>query len=81
MTGVRIKINRKAVGVLLKSDAVKADLARRAKAIAARAGNGHEVTSRVGRTRARASVRTATAEARNAEATSHNLTSSIDAGR
>jgi hypothetical protein len=59
---------------------VQKDLDRRAARIAAAAGPGFEATSQPSR-RARASVITATAEARAAEATSRALTRAIDAGR
>lgn len=61
--------------------AVQADLAERAKRIAAAAGPGMEASSQQGKTRARASVITATHEARRAEAESRALTRAIDAGR
>lgn len=78
---VRIVMNRDGARALLKSPGVKADLERRARAIAARAGEGHIVDSRVGKTRARASVVTSTADARRREATDRNLLKSLDAGR
>ncbi|HEX5541113.1 MAG TPA: hypothetical protein VFX60_06055 [Micromonospora sp.] len=78
---VRIKLNRKGVVALLKSAEVKADLERRAKAIAAAAGSGMEASAMVGKGRARASVITATGDARRAEATGRKLTRAIDAGR
>lgn len=78
---IRIEMNRKGVAELLKSAEVQADLTRRAEAIATAAGPGMEVDSRVGKTRARASVRTDTFEAIKAEATDKVLTKAIDAGR
>lgn len=66
---------------LLKSPEVLADLRRRANAIAAAAGEGHEVDVRVGARRARASVRTATFDAMRAEAKDRTLTRALDAGR
>lgn len=81
MAKIRIEMNRKGVEELLKSAEVQADLERRAKAIAAEAGPGMEVDVRVGKTRARASVRTADFEAIRAEATDKVLTRAIDAGR
>lgn len=78
---VKLEMNSQGVGELLKSAEVQAELKRRADRIAAAAGPGHEVDVRVGRTRARASVVTATREARKAEAESRRLTSSLDAGR
>lgn len=80
-TGVRVKLNSRAVRDLLRSDAVRADLERRARAIAAAAGPGFEADSDVGPNRARVSVRTATTEAMQAEASGRALTRAIDAGR
>jgi hypothetical protein len=80
-TKVRIEMNSAGFRALLRSQPVLDDLARRADAIAAAAGEGFEADARVGANRARASVRTATAEARRAEAVDKALTSAIDAGR
>lgn len=84
MKPVRIKINRKGAEAILKSEGVRADLERRARAIAAAAGgdtDDYEASSYVGVTRARASVVTATFEARKAEAEDRRLSSAIEAGR
>lgn len=70
-----------AIGKLLESPAVKADLKRRADRIAAAAGPGFEASVVSGRNRARASVITATPEARLAEARDHVLLRALDAGR
>jgi len=78
---VRIVLNRKGIGELLKSAEVEADLKRRADAVANAAGEGMEATSEVGSRRARASVRTATREAAMAEAEDRDLTRAIDAAR
>lgn len=78
---VRIVLNRKGVRDLLRSPQVKADLERRAKAIAAAAGPGHAVDSETGRNRARAAVFTDDPAAMAAEAKNHQLLLSIDAGR
>lgn len=78
---VRIVLNRKGVGELLKSPEVEADLKRRGEAMANAAGEGFEADSEVGSRRARASVRTATREAAMAEAEDRTLTRSIDAAR
>lgn len=78
---VRIELNRQAVRQLLRSDEVLADLERRGRAVAAAAGPGHEVQPYVGRNRARVTVRTATDEARHAEATGRRLTAAIHAAR
>lgn len=85
MAKVRIKLNRREVRRLLRGEGqysgVAEDLKRRADNIAAAAGDGMEVDTGVGRNRARASVRTATPEAVEAEATSRALTRALDAGR
>lgn len=81
MADVRIDLKPGALGELLKSEEVRADLDRRAQQIAAAAGPGHRVESEVGRNRARAAVITDTFEARFAEATSRNLSAAVDAGR
>ena len=77
----RFEPRRGAITELLKSPEVQADLARRAGAIAAAAGEGHRVETEVGANRARAAVITDTHEARRREARDRNLTRSIDAGR
>lgn len=78
---VRVVLNSAGVRALLRSEAVRADLERRAKAIAEAAGEGFVAESRITGLRARASVRTDTADARAAEATDRALTRAIDAGR
>lgn len=81
MAVVKVKIKPGAVPKLLRSAEVLADLERRGQAIARVAGPGMECDTYVGANRARATVRTATGEARRAEARSRSLTSAIDAGR
>jgi hypothetical protein len=78
---IRIDVNDAGIRALLKSPEVQAMLKAKADRIAAAAGPGMEATSWAGRTRARASVITATAKARRAEATNRSLTRAIDAGR
>lgn len=78
---VRVVLNHANIAKLLKSPVVRADLEARAQRIAAAAGEGMEMESMIGRTRARASVRTATRAARVAEATNRALTNALDAGR
>lgn len=73
-----IKLNRSGVKELLKSGAVLADLEARAARVAAAAGDGFEVDSEVGANRARASVRTVTREAIEAEAQERALTRAVD---
>ena len=78
---IRIEVNSAGIQALLKSAEVQADLEARAHRIAAAAGEGMEAGSRVGKTRARASVITATRKAQLAEATERALTRALDAGR
>lgn len=81
MAKIRIELNSKAIRDLLRSPEVQAELLRRAQNIAAAAGPGMEASVVPGRNRARASVITATAEARRAQATDRVLTRALDAGR
>lgn len=81
MAIVRVELNHRAVRELLRSEAVRADLARRAQAIAAAAGPGNEAHSKIGPNRARAEVVTKTFAARYQEATQRTLTRAIEAGR
>ena len=79
---IRIDVNRKGLRTLLRSDLVRADLARRARNIANAAGPGKwNVHDETGRTRARAAVVTGDIEARHREARTRALTRAIDAGR
>lgn len=78
---VTIRLNSAGVRELLRSEAVRADLARRAALIAAAAGEGFEASSSIGGARARARVHTATFAARKAEAHERALTRALDAGR
>lgn len=78
---VKFQLNRPAVGQLLKSQAMQAELHRRAVRIAAAAGDGHEVEDFVGKNRARSTVRTTTVEAQIAQSAHQNLTRAIEAGR
>jgi hypothetical protein len=81
MGDVKIELNAAGVRALLQSGEVQADLHSRAQRIAGAAGEGMEVESSVGRSRARATVRTESTDARVAEATGRSLTNAIDAGR
>jgi hypothetical protein len=78
---VRVEPNSAGIQAYLKSDGVLALLTAMGERIAAAGGEGMEVSSRIGATRARVSVITATRAARKAEATDRALTSAIDAGR
>lgn len=77
-----MQIDKAGVKQLLNSPAVKAEVERRAHAIAAAAGPGFEVDSAWhGFDRAHATVWTATTEARRKEARDRTLTRAIQAGR
>lgn len=78
---MKIDLHSEVIDALLKSEEVQQDLERRARAIADQAGPGMEVEVSVGATRARASVTTATPEAKLAEAKDRKLTAALDAGR
>lgn len=78
---IKIEMNPAGVREILQSEAVRAELHRRAQLIADAAGEGMEASSQIGATRARASVRTETPEAMRAEAEDRTLSSAIDAGR
>jgi hypothetical protein len=78
---IKVKLNRAGARALLKHPGVVADLANRGERIARAAGPGMESDTHIGRARARATVRTATNEARRAEASGRRLTAAIDAGR
>jgi hypothetical protein len=89
----QITVNGAGLAQIMKSDAVRRDLERRAKAVAAAAGPASDtdypggprpsylVDSQVGRRRARASVRTNTPEAAYEEAVNHSLLRAFDAAR
>jgi len=77
---VRVKIHSPGAVAILQSAGVAADLAARAGRVAAAAGPGHEVSVTTNRDRVVASVRTATKEARAAEANNRALSRAIPAG-
>jgi hypothetical protein len=83
MPVVRIVMNHDGAQALLKSTEVQALLRQKAEAIAAAAGGAPEfvVDSRVGKARARASVRTGNFDGIRAEAEHRTLSSALDAGR
>lgn len=60
---VVFKLNREGVRHLMSEDAMQAVLEEKANAICQRCGEGFEVTTYVGKTRANASVHAATTEA------------------
>ena len=77
-----LQIDDAAAISLLQSPEVRADLLRRANAIARAAGEGEfDVTESMTPTRARVSVGTADHKARLGEAEKRSLTSALDAGR
>lgn len=78
----KLEINDEAARALLNSSEVRADLLRRAHAIANAAGAGvYDVSEGRTPTRARVSVGTGDYAARKAEATNRSLTRALDAGR
>lgn len=81
MARIQFDLNRKGVGDLLKSPEVRRDLERRARAIAAQAGPGHEVATETPGTRVRVTVTTATTQARLNEARHSTLSRAVEAGR
>jgi hypothetical protein len=77
----RIKWHMKAFKQLRQSNEVIADLHERAGRIAAGCGPGYATHSGVGKTRGRATVITATHEARKDNAASNTILRNIDRGR
>lgn len=78
---IRVEMNSKGVGQLLKSDEVRRDLERRAAAIAQAAGPGHILDTNMGPNRVEVEVVTRTFEARANEARNRSLSRAIGAGR
>jgi hypothetical protein len=80
---VRIVLNSAGIVELLQSEPIRADLERRAKAVAEAAGGepDYQADAWIGKDRARGTVRTATHKARRDEANDRTLTRSIDAAR
>lgn len=62
MANVRFRLNRKGVGELLKSPEAGAVCELYAKEAVTKLGDGYEVTTYTGRTRANASIRAVTPE-------------------
>jgi hypothetical protein len=83
MAKVRWKWHMAGYREIRSAPKTQAEVRGRAERIASAAGPGMEVDSQItgGRGRARASVRTATTEARRAEANDRALTRALDAGR
>ena len=78
---IRLELNKDVVASLLRSAEVEKELRARGNAIAEAAGEGHEVSAFQGHDRVHVVVRTATHDAKQAEAEDRNLTRSIDAAR
>lgn len=79
---VKIAWNRAGFEALVQHPAVQADIVRRAKAIAAAAGDGYEVREPTQHPRrARAAVITATRQAREDNARNLTLVKALGAGR
>lgn len=81
MAKIRIELNSKGVGALLRSPGVRADLQARADRIATGAGEGHAAYTWRGHDRTRARVTTSTDEADRSEAIDGTLSRAIDLGR
>ena len=77
----RITVLRKGIRELARSPGMKADLLKRAEAIASAAGDGVVVDSNDWTRRTRASVRTQTYRASRREAKDRTLSRAVDAGR
>lgn len=73
--------NRKFAAEMLKSPAVLADVRGRADRVCSAAGPGFEASSRVGRNRARASVRADSFSARVRNSRENILIRALEAGR
>lgn len=78
---MRIRWNRAVFEAIRRDPAIAADVDARAGRIAAAAGEGYLASPHEGRTRHRASVITATAEAMVDNARNDTLLGALDAGR
>lgn len=76
----KLKLNRKNVRDLLKDPALEKHLLEVAEAIAARAGDGFEASSMIGKHRARASVITGSYDAMKDEAKNGTLSKAAGLG-
>lgn len=81
MADVRFKLNRPGLLDLLKGEEIQGVLQGMGERVAAAAGPGVESEVWVGKNRARVTVRTATPEAMEREATHRTLTAAINAAR
>lgn len=77
---VKFKPNKRAAEAILKGSEVQALLARKAAAVAARAGEGFTSGVRVGKDRARAYVLPETYKARKRQARDHVLERAVGRG-
>lgn len=77
----KLTFNRDAFRALRTDPKVQAEILRRAKAVAAAAGDGFEAVTSPPRNRARASVVPVTAEAAARNARDNTLLHALDAGR
>lgn len=64
MSSLKIKLNREGVRQMLQSEEMQNLLRERAETALASLGEGYEVTTRVGKNRANASIKAATYKAR-----------------
>ena len=78
---IKITLNSNGIEAVLKSEAMKDALGKKAAAIAAAAGDGYVSEATIGRTRALAMAWADTDAANVAERDDLTLTRSIDAGR
>jgi hypothetical protein len=81
MTGVKVKLSIKGIREVLKSSPVQSEVARRAKRIAAAAGEGFEAVVKPHKYTSRAFVQTESNEGRQRQADDAVLERSTDAGR
>ena len=77
----KVKMNPRGAIAILKGNSVRADIQRRADAVAARAGDGFESGVIYGRTRVLGRVHAVTPDAMRAEAKDRALTRALDAAR
>lgn len=74
---IKTELNTSGIRQMLQSQESRMICEQVAREIASRAGQGFEVDSSIGRTRARATVFTATTEARRKQAKEHTLQKSL----
>ena len=77
----KVKLSNKAFRELRTSPAVRAEIMRRAEAVAAAAGDGFQAVESAPRNRARAAVVPVTVEAARKNARENTLLHALDAGR